>query len=34
MAEFRLPKNSKINKKGKIYKIDDDSVKNIKTFKI
>ncbi|MBW3567047.1 MAG: succinate dehydrogenase iron-sulfur subunit [Proteobacteria bacterium] len=33
MAEFTLPKNSKINKKGKVYKADKDA-KNVKTFKV
>src|SRR3546814_15685382 len=33
MAEFALPKNSKINKKGKVYKAAPDA-KNVKAFKI
>lgn len=34
MAELRLPKNSKINKKGKVYKLNDSESKNVKIFKI
>src|SRR3546814_5419210 len=33
MAEFALPKNSKINKKGKVHKAAPDA-KNVKAFKI
>ncbi|HEX7046938.1 MAG TPA: succinate dehydrogenase iron-sulfur subunit [Gammaproteobacteria bacterium] len=33
MAEFTLPKNSKINSKGKVYKAEKDA-KNVKTFKV
>ncbi|HEX7029646.1 MAG TPA: succinate dehydrogenase iron-sulfur subunit [Gammaproteobacteria bacterium] len=33
MAEFTLPKNSKINRKGKVFKA-DKGAKNVKTFKV
>jgi succinate dehydrogenase / fumarate reductase iron-sulfur subunit len=34
MVEFALPKNSKINKKGNYFPVEDKSAKNVKKFQI